>query len=320
MEEHQSIVSRFVIICLGGFLEMYQMTPEEKSYLDQYNIEDYVRPSIATDIAIFSILEEGEQDNFRKLPERALKILLIKRAAYPYKDCWALPGGFCRQGEDVLETAKRELYEETSVESAYLQLAGIFGEKDRDPRGWIISHTYMALFDGKNHKLRAGSDAWEAKWFTIELSIKEQKKTVEQEEVHLSTLYELVLSHEESGVCFRIQVREHKEFVQYHEKVQYEWIAGDGLAFDHGKIIVYTILQLRKKAKHDLCLAFDLVPEYFTLAQLQRTFELILDEKLITPNFRRKIADYVLETDQFVEGERHRPAKLFKRNVEVFYS
>lgn len=143
---------------------------------------------------------------------------------------------------------------------------------------------------------------------------------MEQEEVYLSTLYELVLSHEESGVCFRIQIREHKEFVQYHENVQYEWIEGDGLAFDHGKIIVYTILQLRKKAKHDLCLAFDLVPEYFTLAQLQRTFELILDEKLITPNFRRKIADYVLETDKFVEGERHRPAKLFKRNIEVFYS
>lgn len=300
---------------------MYQMTPEEKIYLDQYDIEDYDRPSIATDIAIFSILEEGEQENFRKLPEIALKILLIKRAAYPYKDCWALPGGFCRPGEDVLETAKRELYEETSVESAYLQLAGIFGEKDRDPRGWIISHTYMALFDGKNHKLRAGSDAWEAKWFTVELFIKEQKKTTVQDQVCLSTLYELMLSNdEESEINFHIQVREKKEFVQYHEKVRYEWIAGDGLAFDHGKIIVHTLLQLRKQAKYDLRLAFDFVPEYFTLAQLQRTFELILDEKLITPNFRRKIADYVLETDKFVEGEGHRPAKLFKRNVEAFYS
>lgn len=298
---------------------MYQMTPEEKAYLEQYNLKDYECPSIATDIVIFSVLEEGEQKNFRKLPERALKILLIKRASYPYKDCWALPGGFCRPQEDVLETAKRELYEETNVESAYLQLSGIFGEKDRDPRGWIISNTYMALFDGEKHKLRAGSDAWEAKWFTIKLTIKEQKKKLEDNQVRISTIYELMLSHEESGIKFNIQVRERKEFVQYHEKVRYEWVSGDELAFDHGQIIVHTLLQLRKQVKSDMRLAFDLMPEYFTLTHLQCTFELLLDEKLITPNFRRKISDYVSETEYIEEGEGHRPAKLFKRNLETFY-
>lgn len=298
---------------------MYQMTPEEKQYLEQYRIEDYERPSIATDIGVFTIMEDGEQDNFRKLPERALKILLIRRATYPYKDCWALPGGFCRPGEDVMETAKRELYEETGVENAYLQLAGIFGEKDRDPRGWIVSHTYMALFDGKDYKIRGGSDAWEAKWFTINLSIVEQNKEVNGEQVLLSTLYQLELSHQESGIHFQVQIRENKEFIEYHENVRYEWVEGEELGFDHGKIILYTLLRLRKKVKCDLRLAFDLMPEYFTLAQLQGTFELLLDEKLTTPNFRRKIAEYVLETDVFEEGEGHRPAKLFKRNVERFY-
>ena len=106
----------------------YKMSSEEKEFLKQYDITQFERPSVATDIAIFSILQEGVNENFRKLPKKSLKLLLIKRANYPYKDCWALPGGFCRSDEDVYKTAKRELFEETNVENAYLQLSGIFGE------------------------------------------------------------------------------------------------------------------------------------------------------------------------------------------------
>ena len=63
----------------------------------------------------------------------------------------------------------------------------------------------------------------------------------------------------------------------------------------------------------------DFMPEYFTLTSLQNVYELILDKKLFTANFRRKIADYVVETEQMVEGEGFRPAKLFQRNVEKFF-
>ena len=61
------------------------------------------------------------------------------------------------------------------------------------------------------------------------------------------------------------------------------------------------------------------MPELFTLTQLQTAFEVIRDEELLKANFRRKIADYVTETDKSIEGAGHRPAKLFKRNVEAFY-
>ena len=96
-------------------MSLYEMSAKEQEYLAQYDITKFERPSVATDIAIFSIMEEGEHDNYRKLPTKALKLLLIKRATYPYKDLWALPGGFCRPDEDVQETALRELYEETGL-------------------------------------------------------------------------------------------------------------------------------------------------------------------------------------------------------------
>ena len=135
-------------------MNTYAMTEEEKEYLKKYDITQYDRPSIATDIAVFSIMEEEAKDgvgknrsvqNYRKMPKRNMKILMIRRGNYPYKDCFALPGGFCRKDEDVYETARRELYEETNVTNAYLQPVGIFGAVGRDPRGWVVSHTYLLM-------------------------------------------------------------------------------------------------------------------------------------------------------------------------------
>lgn len=300
-------------------MSFYQTSVEEQEYLNSYRIEEYDRPSVATDMAIFSIMEDGERNNFRKLPKQALKILLIERANYPYKDCWALPGGFCRPDEDIWETAKRELYEETNIENAYLSLAGTFGDNGRDPRGWIISNTFLSLIHGESCSLRAGTDAWEARWFTVSLQQKEVHKDVCETHAEMETEYELHLVHEDTGLDLCAKVKEYKQFKNYHETVRYEILESAKLAFDHAKLILHTLLLLRKNVSNDLRVAFDLMPEYFTLTQLQNAFELILDEKLLTPNFRRKINDYVIETEQIVEGAGHRPAKLFKRNVQAFY-
>ena len=300
-------------------MNSYNMSQEEKSYLEQYDITQYERPSLATDIAIFSIMDEGENTNFRKLAKKALKILLIKRGTYPYKDCWALPGGFCLSSEDVYETARRELYEETGVKDVFLKPAGVFGEVGRDPRGWIISNAFLALMDSKNSTLRAGTDAWEAKWFAVELEKEELRKEAGVDSVYIETEYVLRLSHQEDETSFAAKVMEYKEFKNYHETVRYEILDDGNLAFDHGKIILQALLTLRKEVENDSRIAFDLMPELFTLTQLQTAFEVIQDEELLKANFRRKIADYVTETDKSIEGAGHRPAKLFKRNVEAFY-
>lgn len=321
-------------------MQLYTMSEAEKDFLKSYDITRFDRPSVAADIAVFSIMARGgltgieqvqDKENYRKAPERKLKVLLIRRAAWPYKGCWALPGGFCRKNEDICETARRELYEETHVENAYLNLCGIYGEAGRDPRGWIISHTFLALLDGEKCRLRAGSDAWEARWFDVSFSREEIKKQVEEDGALLENKYFLTLEssdifatnlsdrREEDTVLLSAVVREQKEFKGYHETVQYEILENDGLAFDHAKIITCAMLFLRRQAETDGKVVFDLMPPEFTWAQLQSAFEIILDKKLLTPNFRRRMADYVRETDQMISGAGHRPAKLFQRNVNAFY-
>jgi len=300
-------------------MSCYRMSEEEKKYLEQYDISGYERPSVATDMAIFSVMEAAEAENFRKLPKKSLKLLLVCREAYPYKGSWALPGGFCRPGEDVYETARRELLEETSLQNAYLSLFGSFGEADRDPRGWVISNAFLALIDAEKYQLNAGTDAKEAAWFTIEVESPEVKKEVKENFARMETEYSLCLRQEESGVLLTAKVTECKTFCDYHESVSYTITENNGLAFDHAKIVLRAWMYLRETLEHDPRIAFDLMPELFTLNRLQNAMELISGQELLTANFRRKIADYVVETDKVTEGKGHRPAKLFMRNLNAFY-
>ena len=97
------------------------------------------------------------------------EVLLIRRKHEPFKDKWALPGGFLECGKEPLErTCVRELEEETSlvVEEDDLTLLDVYSEPNRDPRGHVISHTYVARkFTGR---LRPGDDASESKFFHLD--------------------------------------------------------------------------------------------------------------------------------------------------------
>ncbi len=296
------------------------MNKEEKEYLENYSITDYERPSVAADMAIFSIMKDEESENYRKPDTKALKILLIKRASYPFKDLWALPGGFCRPDEDVIETAKRELYEETNVKHAYLKLVGVFGEVGRDPRGWIISNTFFALTDGEKCTLKAGTDAWEAKWFSISLDSEEVIRETDEDSIKIEVIHKLSFNHEETGESICAKIKEHKTFKDYHGMTSYEILESDSIGFDHAKIILYALNALKHDVENDLKIVFDLMPEMFTLTELQNACEMILGYNLAAANFRRKIAEYVIATDCVSEGNGYRPAKLFKRNIQKFYA
>lgn len=87
------------------------------------------------------------------------------------------------------------------------------------------------------------------------------------------------------------------------------------LAFDHDKIIDYALNRLRGKLEYTT-IAFNLLPEQFTLRELQRVYEIILHKRLDKRNFRKKIlATGILEDtgSKKMEGT-HRPARLYRFN------
>ncbi len=120
-----------------------------------YDASKFEKPSVTVDLVVFTIRNDQ------------LYILLIKRGIWPFKDCYALPGGFVRMDEKLKQTAIRELFEETSVKDVYLKQVHTFSDVDRDPRTRVITAAYLALINSDNVKLHAKTDAKEAKWFSI---------------------------------------------------------------------------------------------------------------------------------------------------------
>ena len=96
----------------------------------------------------------------------ARSVLLIRRTFAPFAGSWALPGGFVDEGERLVDAARRELAEETSLiwEGEMVPVAA-FGDPGRDPRGWNVSAVYVADVGREMPPVVGGDDAAEARWF-----------------------------------------------------------------------------------------------------------------------------------------------------------
>ncbi len=89
-------------------------------------------------------------------------VLLIRRRNPPLG--WAIPGGFVEPDEDLIDTARRELFEETGIEALELEQLSTFGHPNRDPRGRTISVVYGARLPHAAPPA-AGDDAADARWY-----------------------------------------------------------------------------------------------------------------------------------------------------------
>ncbi len=115
---------------------------------------DYPRPSVTVDMIVTRNVNAG------------LEILLIQRLNPPFRDRWALPGGFVDIDETLEHAAARELAEETGLTDVELKQLKAYSEPGRDPRG----HTISVVFRGQvnnNAKAVAGDDAKKVNWFNI---------------------------------------------------------------------------------------------------------------------------------------------------------
>ena len=179
----------------------------------------YPHPAVTTDCVIFGYD-----------PKEGLSVLLVKRGVEPFKDYWAFPGGFMRMDEDAETGAKRELMEETGLETSYMEQFGCFSEVNRDPRERVITIAFYALV--KKSHVKGGDDAADAHWFPIDNI--------------------------------------------------------PPLAFDHDRILRHAHKTLKEQI-HFAPIGFELLPEVFTMPQLQSLYESILEVTFDRRNFSNKM-------------------------------
>lgn len=211
----------------------------------RYDVTDYERPSVTADVVLFTLRDQD------------LQVLLVRRGRWPYEGTWAIPGGFVRMDESLDAAARRELREEAGVTDVYLEQLYTFGNPDRDPRTRVITVAHMAVVSADQISLRAGSDAADARWWSMSALPR-------------------------------------------------------GLAFDHADILAYALTRLRYKLEYT-AVGFQILPEEFTLPELQAAYEVILGEELDKANFRKKLArGNVVEATGRFRQTTGRPAELFR--------
>lgn len=159
-----------------------------------------------------------------------LSVLLVERGVAPYKGSWAFPGGFLRMDETADECARRELQEETGLETAHVEQFHTFTKPGRDPRERVVTIAYFALVN--KAAVHGGDDAADARWFALD---------------------EL-----------------------------------PPLAFDHEEILAAALKSLKEKI-HFEPIGFELLPEVFTMSDLQSLYEAILGVRFDRRNFYRKM-------------------------------
>ena len=249
-----------------------------------YSITDYERPSVAVDAAVFGV------DDYRSstMDEKVLKILLVKRGEEPFKDMYALPGGFLRRNETDEDAIKRELAEEAGVMGSKLIPLRVYSGEGRDPRGWIISDAFISLMSTVKLSADHNSDAAEAVWmeFRYELNGGSEK---------------LIISNSE--VVLKISAKKGK-------------VVKSDFPFDHGTIIYDAFKKLQDEVMyHDII--FDLMPELFTVSDLHGPYKMILRKDESMQAFRKRMSPKIEETDQYDDTTAaHRKSKLYRRKTK----
>jgi 8-oxo-dGTP diphosphatase len=119
-------------------------------------VYEWPRPMVTVDAVVFALS-----------PNKA-RLLLIRRKGKPFKDLWAIPGGFVEMDEELEDAAIRELAEETGVTDISLEQMRTYGTIGRDPRGRLITVVFMGTTEGRQTTIRAGDDAADVRWFDID--------------------------------------------------------------------------------------------------------------------------------------------------------
>lgn len=221
-----------------------------EEFLEKYDPDKYRTPSCTTDAVIFA----SKKPLMKEL--KGLKLLLVKRSNHPSIGYWALPGGFVNIEENLDDTARRELEEETGVRNLVMEQIASYGNYDRDPRARVITTAYMALVQGDEVYIQAGDDAADAVWCDVELKdaevlsgtyaspIVENSENVEY--AYKVQTYALHIRNVEKGLDTTATVI-HKSRGGLVREEKYVVTEPGIIAADHAAIIVQALMILKSR-------------------------------------------------------------------------
>ena len=232
---------------------------------------EYPRAALTTDCVVFGF--DGEK----------LNILLVQRGVDPFKNSWALPGGFIKMDETTEECAARELEEETGISGVFMRQIKTFSTLNRDPRGRVITIAYYALMNPHHFSrvsVRGGDDVTDAGWFPVENVLADTSLAFDHHEIIETAIEKL-----------RQEIR--------HYPIAFELLD-----------TYFTIKQLQTVYESILSKKFD--RGNFHKKMVGRAESSTVDEKgTKTRKEQRKNTGVLIDSGEVVSGVKHKPAKIY---------
>lgn len=213
--------------------------------------------------------------------ENQLKVLLLKMKNAKQ---WSLPGGFVFKNEDVDEAAKRVLKERTGLSKIFLQQFNVFGDPKRSDPNF---HRRVLKKDG----IELSDDHWLFRRFVT---------------IGYYALVEYSYVNPKPDTF--------SEFCTWRDIDDLP-----DLMMDHRQIVDKALQTLRHHLNYHP-VGYNLLPEKFTMPQLQRLYETILDKNLDRRNFQRKILSYGIlrRLEEVKTGVAHKAPYLYSFDLKKY--
>ena len=216
-----------------------------EEFLKEYDPYQYKNPCATTDMVLFSYAGEKPDTD-------ALKVLLVCRKNHPSIGYWALPGGFVELYENLEDTARRELEEETGVKGLPVEQFACYGDYQRDPRARVITTAYFSLVNEKEVRVKAGDDAADAAWFTVKLKKGESKDITTDAAVIRREDFSLELENEDRGLKIRAVICKEERQGLVRER-EYKVKEGGMVAVDHAAILTQALEVIQQRIRKNSC-------------------------------------------------------------------
>ena len=216
-----------------------------EEFLKEYDPYQYKNPCATTDMVLFSYAGEKPDTD-------ALKGLLVCRKNHPSIGYWALPGGFVELYENLEDTARRELEEETGVKGLPVEQFACYGDYQRDPRARVITTAYFSLVNEKEVRIKAGDDAADAAWFTVKLKKGESRDVTTDAAVIKKEDFSLELENEDRGLKIGAVICKEERQGLVRER-KYKVKEGGMVAVDHAAIITQALEVIQQRIRKNSC-------------------------------------------------------------------
>ena len=275
-----------------------------EQYMKTYDASAWRHPSVTIDVVLMTQID-GE-----------MYVLLTKRKNHPFVGCWSTPGTFVNYDESLDKAVERTISEKIGIDGEgnnfwYRQLH-TFGSPDRDPRDRVITTSYLSLINSEKLRILLKEDKNADNTKNLALFKVKMRKVVENESKQMSIIT-LTNSEENLVIQYKIVETIKGNWIQT-DSVLDESISNSELAGDHIKLIQNAMVYMENNSGNYGVL-LNLLPELFSLGDVQKVYEDITGKRQIAGNFRLSLLKSGAVVDsKLTRMYRGRNVALYKAN------